>query len=465
MFRNFIRNILDIIEELFKQEEIWFLLFLLGLAGLLAAFLPPFSFIDLLILLWPFIVFAVLFPLSESLWLFWRQEIYEHKHFDTILLELKIPREIKKTPEAMEQVLAAMHSLRNLAGDLREKYWDGEVTRWFSLELVSFGGRIRFFIRVYVKQRDLLESALFSYYPDLEVVEVEDYVKEFPQDIFQLYDTDLDLWGTEMVLRKEDFYPIKTYPNFEGDLEERENDPISNFLEVLSKVKPGEIVGIQMLIAPGLDEWYEEWHHEVERLKEPKIKAGKTEGDEGVAAFAKLIARSPVETDILKAVEEKVAKPAFETLIRFIYLSPKDIFYDSFARRGLVGAFNQYSTNHLNAFKQNYPISTRTRIWQWPHIFPHWRNEYRKQRLLYNYVRRKVPPETWMGKFVTSYLFNWNFDSRRFFLNVEEVATVFHPPSAIVLTEPHIAHLEARRKGPPAGLAIFGDEEEIDKYK
>ncbi len=465
MFKNFLRHLLDIIEEFFSQGEVWFLILILMLAGFLAAFLPALGFVDFLIALWPFIAFVILLPLSKSVWLFWRQELYKERYFKTVLLELRIPREIKKTPEAMEQVLAAIHSLRNIAGDIGEKYWHGEITRWFSLEMVSFGGQVRFFIRVYHKQRNLLESALFSYYPDLEIVEVEDYANNLPQDIYQLYDEDMDLWGTEMILRRDDFYPIKTYPNFEGDLEERENDPLSNFLEVLSKVKGGEIVGIQILISPGLNDWFKKWNNSIERLKEPKIKSGGTEGQEGVAAFAKLIARSPVETDILKAVEEKVSKPAFKTLIRFIYLSPKDIFYDSFARRGLVGAFNQYSTNHLNAFEQNYPLSTRTRLWQWPHLFPHWRNEYRKQRLLRNYIKRDVPPETGVGRFVTSYFLNWNFRSKRFYLNVEEAATVFHPPSSIVLTEPHITHLEARRKGPPAGLAIFGEEEDIDKYK
>ncbi|MFH0712246.1 MAG: hypothetical protein V2A55_00075 [Candidatus Jorgensenbacteria bacterium] len=465
MFRNFLRNILDIIEELFRQEEIWLLIFIVGLAGVLAAFLPPLSFTKLLILLWPFIVFAILFPLTLSLWMFWREEIYKNHYVKSVLLELRIPREIKKTPEAMEQVLAAMHSLRNYPGDINEKYWLGEVTRWFALEITSFGGEIHYYIRVYKKQRDLLESALFSYYNDLEVVEVDDYVKRLPKDVPELYAEGMDLWGTEMILRREDAYPIKTYPEFEGELEERENDPMSTFLEVLSKVKPGEFVGIQLLIAPALDDWDKKWTHLLDKLKEPKIKTGKTQSEQGIAAFAKLIARSPVETDILKAVEGNLSKPAFRTLVRFIYTSPKEIFYDSFARRGLSGAFNQYSTLHLNGFKQNYPMSTRTRVWNWPFLFPKWRNEYRKQRLLHNYIKRDVPPETFMGRFVTSYLLNWNFNSKRFYINVEGIATIFHPPSSLVLTEPHIRHLEARRKGPPAGLAIFGEEEEIEKYK
>lgn len=464
MFRDFLRHLVSIVEELFKQEEIWLLFFILALGGALLLFIPI-NLRELWFLLWPFILFAILFPLTKSLWLFWRQAIFK-KRIKWILLELRIPRAIKKTPEAMEQVLAAMHSLRNAPYDINEKYWIGEVTRWFALEIVSFGGDIRFFIRVYTKQRNLLEAALFSYYSDLEVVEVEDYMNEVSKDVPELYAKDMDLWGTEMILRREDAYPIKTYPHFEGVVEERENDPVSTFLEVLSKVKPREVVGIQMLIAPAGPEWKDQWEDLVEKLKEPKLKKETKQGPEGqIESFARMIARSPVDVDILKAVEENLSKPAFDTLIRFIYLSPKDIFYDSFARRGLVGSFRQYSAYHLNSFDQNIKMSTRTLIWYFPHLFPKWRNEYKKQRLLYNYRLREVPPETWMGRLMTSFFLNWNFTSRRFRLNVEGMATIFHPPSAIVLTEPHLQHLESRRKGPPAGLSIFGEEEELEKYK
>ena len=49
--------------------------------------------------------------------------------------------------------------------------------------------------------------------------------------------------------------------------------------------------------------------------------------------------------------------------------------------------------------------------------------------------------------------------------NTEAIATLFHLPTAVVLTAPHIRRIESRKGGPPAGLAIFGDEEEIEKFK
>ncbi len=413
--------------------------------------------------IWPFVALGVSIFLARSTWLFWRQELYIRSS-KYILLEIKIPREVRKSPKAMEQVLAGIHALRNFPGDLAEKYWWGEVTRWFSLEMVSFSGEIHFYIYVYHKQKNLVSAAFFAYYPDIELVEVEDYVNRLPPTNREMYRRGYDLWGSEIVLARPDAYPIKNYDTFEAVDEDKQFDPISTFLELLGKLKKDEFVGIQIIIAPADNDWEKKWKGLVDKLKEPKIKETPSKsGADQFRSFAKMIARSPGETDVLKAIEENLSRRAFDTLIRFIYVSPKPIFYDSYARRGLRGSFNQYAALDLNYFKDNQTMSTRTRLWHWPHIFPNWRNEYRKQRLLYTYARRLVPPETFMGRFITSYFFNLNFHSRRFKMTTAGVATLFHPPTFIVLTAPHVPRVESRKAGPPAGLAIFGEEGEIDK--
>jgi hypothetical protein len=43
--------------------------------------------------------------------------------------------------------------------------------------------------------------------------------------------------------------------------------------------------------------------------------------------------------------------------------------------------------------------------------------------------------------------------------NTEEMATLFHLPTKIVLTGPSVKSSEARKAGPPAGLGIYGEEE------
>lgn len=472
MFSHLLKEIGSFFEDVFRKEEIWVILFLAGLVGIILIPLLGFSdivnaivyFLGLTWWLWLFLIVSRIFV---GTWVHWRQEIFK-EDINWVVLELRIPRQIEKSSKAMEQVLTAIHSLRNAAGNVRETYWDGEVTRWVSLEMVSFGGEIHFYVRCYEKLRSLIEAALFSYYPGLDIIEVPDYVSRFPEKVYQMYEKGLDLWGTEMVLAKDDMFPIKTYTDFENEAEEKSFDPISTFLEVLGKLKKNEVVAIQILIAPaGSDEWDEKWEPELKKLREPETRKvkGRQMPEGGNEEYEMAVMRSPGQVDVLKAVEENLSKPAFDTLIRFLYFSDKATFSDSFPRRGLVGAFNQYAALNLNAFKGNPNTATRAQIWNKPFVFPATRVEYRKARLLMNFRKREVPPEKKMGKLITSYLFNWNKASRRFKMNTKCLATVYHIPTSLVLTEPHLKHLESKKAGPPSGLAIFGEEDELERYK
>jgi len=425
----------------------------------------PSSVLEIIEVVGLFILGIILFAIFRAGWLHWRREIFKNE-IDWMIMEIKIPREIRKSPKAMEQVLASIHSLRNSPSNFGEFYFDGEVTRWYSLEMVSFSGEAHLYIRFYRKQRNLVEAAFFSYYPDIELIETDDYIDRMPETISEMYSQGYDLWGAEMVLVKSPAYPIKMYSEFESTEEEKEFDPVSTFLEVLGKVKKEEIVGIQIIITPMDNGWRKQFEGEIDHLKDSSTKKSTSTTESGeIKEFTRSLMRTPGETKILEAVEDNLSKPAFETTIRFIYLSPKTSFYDSFARRGLSGAFNQYSALHLNSIRQNYPTGTRTGIFYYPFIFPRLRNEYRKQRLLRNYRHRETPPEGFIGRFITSRFLNWNFATRANPMNIEAVATLYHPPSHFVLTAPHIKRLESRRGGPPAGLAIFGDEDNIERFK
>jgi len=468
MFLDLLDKIFDFLKAFFSKPEV--IIFVGFLIIALVVALPSLhlwdSFRRFLYATWWLWTFIISYKAFESLWLFWRQELYQHSsEFKMIMLEIRMPREVLKSPQGMEHVLNSIAALRNVQSDPEEKYRDGEITRRYSLEMVSFGGEIHFYVRCYFKQRNLIEAAFFAYYPDLEIVEVEDYAEKLPKTMQELYDAGKDLWGTEMVLAREAAYPIKTYAQFfEAGKEEEAQlfDPISTFLEVLGKLHPEQFVGIQIILAPADREWYKAWEKLLIDLKEASRR--KVEGLEGVI---KEIARTrtPGETDVLREVERNLSKPAFETLIRFIYISPKELYYDSYPRRGVSGAFNQYGSADLNLFKQNYAVATRVRIWHKPYFFPNKRAEYRKQRILYNYRIRKTPPETFMGKLITSYPLNSAFTPEQSMLTTEAIATLFHPPTTRVLTAPHVVRVESHKAGPPAGLSIFGEEKEIEQYK
>ena len=75
-----------------------------------------------------------------------------------VLLEIRVPKEVFKSPAAMELALSNALSQGGGVGNNYQKYWQGRVLNWFSLEIVSLGGEIHFLIRTPVNFRRVIES-------------------------------------------------------------------------------------------------------------------------------------------------------------------------------------------------------------------------------------------------------------------------------------------------------------------
>lgn len=402
---------------------------------------------------WWLIYFMIVFPLFTNLWLWWKQTVFKSNIIWT-MLEVRPPREVRKSPKAMEQILTALHSLKNAPGDFFEKWIDGEITRWFSLEIASFEGEVHFYVRTPVKFKNVIEANFYANYPDCEIFTVDDYTKRFPETTTELYKTNLDIFGSEIILEKDDAYPIRTYIQFEAIEEEQKIDPISALLENLGKLKKGENIWLQILIRPVTDSiWKEKGAKLIEELRKKQMTDIKTA--EGKKAQAP-IGLTPGQTDVIKAVENNISKPGFDTLVRLIYMAPKTIFDNTFPNKGLQGMLNQYSSVSLNSFKHNGEVRTSELKW---HKYPFFkikeRLEGRKQRVLKNYINRSFPEELTIGKFIGLNPSNFNFFSKYFVLNTEELATLYHLPYYFVLTAPFIKRLESKKTGPPAGLPIY----------
>lgn len=460
MFKDFFHHIGVFITEFFQKEESWVFLFFLATA----VAVPFFTANDILntvlsfiALTWWFWIFSPLFLLLRAVILYVRQERFK-RSVKTAFFELNIPREMETNPKAMEQILSTMQSLRSAPRSIGDKYFKGKVPLWFSFELVSFGGKMRFFMRVPEENKGVVEAAFFSYYTDVELVEVNDYMDTFPKNVKGLHEQDKEIWGTEYILAREEAYPIKTYTHFESESEAKQLDPISNMLEVLGKVRNEETVGIQILAQPADSDWSEKWENLLTELRTPKtVDVGKGEDKKSVSMH------SPGHEETLKEVEKNLSKPAFETIIRIFYVSPKDIFADSYIKSGISGAFNQYSSRNFNAFKSNSDAGTG--IGGFKFFKKDERTNYRKEMFFYNVRNRMLPPESWIGKLLSSYLLASNFASKKFTMNIEALATIFHPPASFVLTAPHMKRVESRKTGPQSGLDIFGEEHEIEKFK
>src|SRR3989338_6295759 len=141
------------------------------------ALIPGFTIVAKLWWLWVFMFSAVLL---RNIWMYYRMMIYKDK-FRWSLLEIRIPREIRKSPKAMEQILNKLYSLRNTPENFVEKYWEGEVTEWWSLEIAQLNGETHLYVRTPAKYKNIVEAAFYGNYKDLEIVEVDDYVNRLPE--------------------------------------------------------------------------------------------------------------------------------------------------------------------------------------------------------------------------------------------------------------------------------------------
>lgn len=370
-----------------------------------------------------------------------------------ILLEIKIPRDIERTPKAMEQIFAGLHGVQTSIKFL-DTYWRGKIEEWFSLEIVGLNEGVSFFIRLPEQFRNLVEAQVYAQYPVAEINEVLDYLLPFEKKIPS---KETDLVGVSLQLAREDFYPIRTYPQFEEREEGQRVDPLASFLEILSHLRPGESIFIQYLVRPSDDKWKEKGEEQVNKLVGKKTEKKKTFFQEiwgGLEEFLQNLSRglsvypkwqtkkeektvaqttilSPTEKGVSEGIDMKMTKLAFKTAIRFIYLGRSEVFNRANVA-ALMGAFKQFNTLHLNAFKPNGKagISARQPLKK--------RREFlKKKAFLERFIKRSWPSDP----------------EKNFVLNIEELATIYHFPILTVKT-PSLKRIESKKGEPPVGLPV-----------
>ncbi|MFH1129255.1 MAG: hypothetical protein V1686_00765 [Patescibacteria group bacterium] len=377
-----------------------------------------------------------------------------------VMLEMKFPREVAKTPKAMEQFFAGIHAALK-DPKKKDRYLKGMLAPWFSVEILGHGGDIRFYVRTESKHRNLVESHLYAQYPQIEINEVEDYVSNIPPGTPT---KDFDAWGTELILEKPDAYPIRTYPIFFEDKEaEERTDPIAGLFEFLSSLDPRESIGIHILINPTDDKWKIEGEKLVGKLIGKEVKTdGKKgllimaeskswltalgigitelfgfggEGDkkkEEVKAITPFL--TPGQKEVVMAIEQNIAKIGFKTMIRFMYWAPKEIF-DKDKPTVAAGFFRQFNTQNLNGFKANKKVTPGRGI-----IFKK-RREIGQKRFFVGVFKKRVFP-------------GHKIKTRGFVFNIEELASIFHVPGTFVEVE-KLSKVGAKKGSPPPDLPII----------
>lgn len=370
------------------------------------------------------------------------------------LLAIDIPKDNEQSLVAVEQIFATLAGIKSKATKY-EKYWLGKTQLSFSLEIISLEGYIQFLIRTPEQFRDLVEAAIYAQYPEAEITEVDDYIGLIPDNITEK-DSDYKFWCTEFSFTKNSAYPIKTYRSFEHPLSQTFVDPMASLLEVMSKLRPGEQIGFQLVIAPATDKWKKLGEEIVKKLVGAKTVATKHTGDKlvegavkGLEKFSEAVYKiwgdikekdeiaqptlyqflTAGQKTVIENIENKLSKICFASSFRIYYLAHKDVFQKGRGVNAIIGAINQFNTFDMNAFKK-YKRLTSDRD--------------------YFFVRQRVARI--QKKFIKKlYKRRSRKGSSEFMLSTEELATLYHFPT-ITVKAPLLKKAEAKKAEPPTAL-------------
>lgn len=397
------------------------------------------------------------------------------------LLEFRIAKGITRSPLAMELFLNALFQPQG-EGNWHDIYVKGSTRSWFSLEIVSIEGNVRFFIWTKDSFVDLIKTQVYGQFPNTEIVDTDttgegDYAKKIPYDPEKY-----KYWCAEFRKKNAGHFPIRTYVDYGLDKNPKEEfkvDPITPLLEYMGSLGKGEQAWLQIgLRAPKKDiekdlapdkvtffkskelvDWTDAAKDEMKKLSKRDLKIDKEKPAN--PADSKM---TPQEQEKLEAVERSTSKLAFEVSIRAVYLAPKELFQPAHSA-AFGGTFKQYNTMHLNSFESKtpsvkYPWQDKTGA----------RVDADKKEIFTQYQHRaffydEFLPIKGIGKWKTANMTTVeriadgsvfgekvkNF--KPFIMNIEELATIYHFPGDIATT-PTLTRVEAKKAEPPANLPV-----------
>ncbi len=402
-------------------------------------------------------------------WVAWRLWLhYIQQDFilgiDWVLLEIVPPRDVDRSPKAMELFFTNALYHWSFKGGV-EEYWQGAVWFWFSLEIVSLEGQVHFYIRTPSRIKPLIETQMYAQFPQAQVKVAEDYTLAVDEisakSVWQL-------WGCEFMLLKPEAFPIKTYIDFGLDDDPKEEykiDPLSPLIELFGSMQKDEQMWMQIVVTPskkkyhtpgtwwGTHDWVAEAEIQLKKLLDPYTNI-RTSTD-GTRKSIEM--RAPKFLDnIVDAMSKKVLKLGFESGIRVCYVAKKTVF-DQNKRRALRLVFRQYSMPSQNELWRTNSTQADNFGKLTPELFmseasltrvkDRMLTEYRERSFFHTPLRHNIP-FPWP---ISPLIFPKYFHEHTFVLNTEELATLWHFPGQI-LKVPTLERIESKEASPPPNL-------------
>ena len=294
-------------------------------------------------------------------------------------------KDFKEVISIMEQLLASLKSIQS--NKLKTKIlWQDT----FSLEYISHNQEIFFYVVCPFEYKDLFEKQINWFYPDA-------IIEETPE--INIFEWKKYYNWTYLDLKKDFYYPLKTYQKLESD-------PINNITNAFSKFKEDESWVIQILLKPINDDWQHECASQSSKIMEWKKQKfsfnllnilistielffiPKDEKDNQNPSKE----TSALTQERAKLVDEKAQKTGYEVIIRAITTWNEKLSTTS-NLTNIVSSFRQFNYPDFNWFVQ----TTR----------------HNEDTLINNYIFR---------------YFSKPFYLKQDLLNTEEIASLFHFP-------------------------------------
>lgn len=400
---------------------------------------------------WPLWLPVFIGIIAWQFWFFYIRFEY-HRNLKWTLLYIKVPKTMVRSPQAMEMILNALYQTGGTAA-WHQRWWDGKLRAYHSLEIISIEGKIYYVIRTETRFANLVKSYIYSQYPQAEISEGDDYTKYvIPPDE---EGSKFKATGTEYVLKKDDFLPIATYVDFGLDKVGKDDrelviDPMAPFLEYLGALGPGEQIWLQIIIQADSNHYAKEGGFELRQGWKDEFKKGYEKAAKALLAdpFNKdgVLARGAVsETNkrALESIERNSQKFGFDTGIRVIYV------HNTEKQRGdiptfLGGMFRQFSSinANLNEFAGQNGTFGATNPWDdtWAHFQGDKTFKDKRIDIFKKYVKR-------------AWFFHPHINDKIFILTTEELATLFHFPGENIHT-PTFERVQTKKAEPPANLPM-----------
>jgi hypothetical protein len=292
----------------------------------------------------------------------------------------------------------------------------------FSFEIVAQDGLVTFYASVPRESRDYVEQQIHANLPLAQIEEVADY------NIFPVKGVIL---GTRLGFRRESYLPIINYKKLESD-------PLNALTNALAKVEKGEGAVIQLVVRSARHEW---------RNKGIKIASYMQQGNSFSQAKRKLepigmllgsghksshkegeppkeYRLSPLETEMVKSIEEKTGQVGIDVNINIVTAAPAAA-HAKLHLDNIVNAFGQYTSPQFgNAFRK---VASGKRV-------------------------------------IDDLVFRTFHSGHAAVLTPDELASIYHLPLPSTET-PNIRWLTARKSAPPPNLPEEGMTLGVIKYR